>query len=117
MQSSFAVKRTRDNQESVRGVLYLDASETEEIQDAFNQKIPFVIVNANQNPHNITVDFLKQNFPELPVTCFNPESNSEHIQLDDVLGRIQNGEKYRLRADVFLGRQLEKYFNTEASRK
>ena len=95
-----------------RGILYIDASETERIQEAFRAKVPFVIENAQQNPHGVNVDFIKNAFPDLDVTCFNPESNSEHIQLGDLLGRIQNGEKYRLRADVFLGRRLEKYFNT-----
>ena len=91
----------------------LPASDAAAIRAAFERKAPFIIEGAEQNPHDITVDFLKQQFPELPVTCFNPESNSEHIQLDDLLTRIQAGEKYRLRADVFLGRRLEQYFDTD----
>lgn len=92
---------------------YFDASETEKIAQAFRQKIPFVIEGAEPNPNNVNVSFLKKNFPDLQVTCFNPESNSEHIQLDRLLDKIEQGEKYRLRADVFLGRRLEQFFYTD----
>ncbi len=112
MQASLAMTHTQVTDRPVDAVAYFDASDTEGIRDAFERKVPFVIENAQQNPHNIDVDFLKRNYPDLPVTCFNPESNSEHIQLDDLLTRIENGEKYRLRADVFLGRRLEQFFNT-----
>ncbi len=95
-----------------RGVPYFEASDTEGIRAAFERKIPFVIRNAEPNPHGVSVDFLRQSFPDLNVTCFNPESNSESIQLDTLLQRIQDGEKYRLRADVGLGRRLEQYFDT-----
>lgn len=98
--------------QSVDRIQYIDASETDRIRENFEKKIPFVIENAQQNPHGVDVKFLKENMGDMQVTCFNPESNSEHIQLDTLLNKINDGEKYRLRADVFLGRRLERFFNT-----
>ena len=95
-----------------RQVLTLDASDPDGIRAAFARKAPFVIRNANPNPSGINVAFLEETFSELQVTCFNPESDSEHIQLGTLLQRIGAGEKYRLRADVGLGRRLEQYFDT-----
>ena len=112
MQANLRTPETNGIRESVESILYLDASAQEKIREAFDKKVPFVIQNAEQNPNGVDVNFLKENFPDLQVTCFNPESNSEHTQLGDLLQRIENGEKYRLRADVFLGRRLEKFFNT-----
>ncbi len=97
---------------SVERVEYIDASDGERIRETFKRKVPFVIENADQNPHGVDVAFLKEQLGDMQVTCFNPESNSEHIQLDTVLGRIEGGEKYRLRADVFLGRRLARYFKS-----
>ena len=91
----------------------LPASDAAAIRAAFERKAPSSRCRAESTTSRSTS---KQQFPELPVTCFNPESNSEHIQLDDLLTRIQAGEKYRLRADVFLGRRLEQYFDTDYDR-
>jgi len=99
--------------DTVKNIRYIDSCDNALIQKAFKEKRPFVIKNAGQNPHEVDVNFLAKNFPDLGVTCFNPESNSEHIQLGDLIQRIDAGEKYRLRADVFLGRRLEKFFNTK----
>ena len=104
--------QSRTPQQSLKSIPSIDSSDKTQIRKTFEEKMPFVILNAGQNPHNVDVDFIKANFSELQVTSFNPESNSEHIQLGDLLSRIKNGEKYRLRADVFLGRRLEKFFNT-----
>ena len=98
---------------SVPQVPVFDASDTEGIKEAFGRKVPFIIENAEQNPHQVDVAFIRERFPDLDVTCFNPDSNSEHIQLGELLDRINDGEKYRLRADVFLGRRLERFFNTD----
>mgnify|MGYP004333689913 CR=1 FL=1 len=71
---------------SVPTVPTIDASQSEEIAAAFERKTPFIIENAGQNPHAVDMDFISERYPELQVTCFNPESNSEHIQLGDLLG-------------------------------
>ena len=115
MQSSLAVNPSKESGKIAKRILYIDASETERISEAFSKKVPFVIENAQQNPHGIDVAFLQENYPELDVTCFNPESNSEHIKLGPLLRRILDGEKYRLRADVILGRRLTQYFDTHYS--
>ena len=108
--STSAAQRHRG---SISAVPAIDASQTDEIAAAFERKTPFIIENAGQNPHHVDMAFIEERFPDLQVTCFNPESNSEHIQLDDLLGRIKRGEKYRLRADVFLGRRLDRFFKTD----
>ena len=94
-------------------VQVIDASETELIREAFEKKLPFVIDDAGQNPHGVSVDFLQKHLGDMQVTCFNPESNSEEMPLDTVLARIKGGEKYRLRADVNLGRRLKWLFNSD----
>ena len=99
--------------QKVDRIPHIDAAQTEEIQQAFDKKIPFVITNAGQNPHGIDVEFMQENLGDLDVTCFNPESNSEHIQLGTLLTRIKRGEKYRLRADAILGDRLAQYFNLD----
>ena len=98
---------------SVSRVRTIDASDTDQIQATFERKVPFIIENADQNPHGVDLDFLAENYPDQLVTCFNPESNSEHIQLDDLVEHIKAGEKYRLRADVVLGRCLDRFFDTD----
>ena len=99
--------------QSVDRVQTYDVSETDKIQAAFDRKVPFIIEGAEQNPHGVDMAFIEERYADLPVTCFNPESNSEHIQLDTLLRRIKRGEKYRLRADVFLGRRLDQFFSTD----
>ena len=81
------------------------------IQELFDAKIPFVIKGAQLNPHGVNSDFLRRELGQLKVSCFSPEYTSEHMQLDELLYRIQRGEKYRLRADVSLGRKLQQYFD------
>ena len=120
MQGSLAITKPQSEEptaaqrlrQGVERVEVIDASEGERIREAFKRKVPFVIENAEQNPHAIDVSFLKEELGEMEVTCFNPESNSEHIQLGTALSRIEAGEKYRLRADVSLGRRLARYFDT-----
>ena len=97
--------------QQVGTIAHIDAANTTAIQNAFDKKIPFVITNAGQNPNGINMAFLEENLGDVEVTCFNPESNSEHIQLDTLLDRIKRGEKYRLRADAVLGDRLAQYFN------
>ena len=120
MQSSLVATETNTPQptaaealrQGVRHVEVIDARDADRIQTAFKKKVPFVIENAEQNPHGVDVNFLKEQLGDMQVTCFNPASNSEHIQLDTVLSRIEAGEKYRLRADVSLGRRLARFFDT-----
>jgi len=96
-----------------RTVRYINAQDTALIHSTFEEKLPFVIKGEKQNPHQVNVAYLEENFSDLQVTCFNPNSTSEHIQLGDLLGRIKKGEKYRLRADVFLGRRLAEFFDAQ----
>ena len=99
--------------QSVARVRTIDASNTALIRETFEKKIPFIIEGAEQNPEGIDVDFLKRELGDMQVTCFNPESNSEHLRLGTVLERIERGEKYRLRADVNLGRRLARFFKSD----
>ena len=43
---------------SVSSVQYIDASDTARIRETFEKKVPFVIENAEQNPHGIDVGFV-----------------------------------------------------------
>ena len=106
-------KIIQHRKEILEEIPYYDVSETQKISEAFNRKHPFVIQHPNSNPHNVNVAFLQEKFSDLQVTCFNPQSNSEHIDLNTLLTKIEAGEKYRLRADVFLGRRLEQFFDTD----
>ena len=97
----------------IAAVPYIDASDTARIRETFKRKVPFIIENAQQNPHNVDLAYLEKHHSDLNVTCFNPESHSEHTTLGPLLQRIKAGEKYRLRADVFLGRQLGALFQAK----
>ena len=120
MQGSLTLTKARSEhpnaaaafRKSVDRVAVIDASDKAAIRETFERKVPFIIDNAEQNPHGIDVNFLKEELGQMQVTCFNPDSHSEHIQLDRVLERIERGEKYRLRADVLLGRRLAQYFKS-----
>ena len=118
MQATNAITTTRSQQPSAakqfRGsiatVPHIDASDTKQIRETFKKKVPFIIENAQQNPHGVDMAYLENNLADLKVTCFNPESKSEHTTLGPLLQRIKAGEKYRLRADVFIGRKLGALF-------
>ena len=109
-----AAQRLRGQVESVP---VLQGSDSAGVRAAFESKLPFIIDAAGQNPHGVTLQSVERMFADLPVTCFNPDSNSEHILLGDLLSRVRRGEKYRLRADVLLGRRLAHLFDSSAFNK
>ena len=70
--------------QQIKEVQTIHASEGALIREAFEKKLPFVIDGAEQNPHGVDVDFLQAHLGDRQVTCFNPESNSEHMPLGTV---------------------------------
>ncbi|HAN31865.1 MAG TPA: hypothetical protein DCQ06_09740 [Myxococcales bacterium] len=90
---------------------YVDANDPAQIEAHYKAKIPFVITGADINPHGIDSAHLRDNYGDLQVSCFSPSCTSQKIELEQMFERIAAGDKYRLRADIPLGRCLEGFFS------
>jgi|GEM_PF-2606949 len=98
---------------SLTQIPYVSANDEAGIQSCFEAKIPFVIHGAELNPHAVSCRQLNADYGDLTVSCFSPDYESNRINLGEMLERIKKGEKFRLRADVQLGRRLERFFSIE----
>ena len=95
----------------LRHIPYVAAEDTAQIRALYAAKLPFVITGADSNPAGVTCQTLRERFSDLEVSCFSPDYTSERIALGELLDRVDAGEKYRLRADIPLGRRLAKLFD------
>lgn len=81
------------------------------VKDYFlNEKKPFVVRNSIKN--NINLDFLNKKFKDLDVLSLNPKSEKEKLKFQDLVKKVKNGEKYRLRANTKIGNKLSRYIDT-----
>ena len=83
----------------------------EQIRQCYTAGHPFVIEGATVQDQPLSVTNLKERMSDEEVTCFNPEYHSDRMTMGELLRRIGEGEKYRIRADVQLGALFAPHFD------
>ena len=73
-------------------------------------KKPFIIRNIFKSKVNI--DFLKAKFKNEKVLSLNQNSDKELLKVSKLIKKIENGEKYRLRANTKLGNKIFSYLDS-----
>ncbi len=89
----------------------IPAGDWTQIQDCYQAGHPFVIEGATVQDKELSVSDLRERIANEEVTCFNPDSLSARMTMGDLLDKIERGEKYRIRADVQLGKLLAQHFD------
>jgi hypothetical protein len=84
----------------------------EQIRACYQAGHPFVIEGATVQDQQLSIDDLRERIADEEVTCFNPEYLSDKMTMGELLNRVEQGEKYRIRADVQLGKLFSQHFNT-----
>jgi hypothetical protein len=80
------------------------------VEDYFlNIKKPFVIRGITKS--NVNLNFLDENFSEIQVFTLNPKSEKEKLSISNLIKKVRNGEKYRLRANTSLGNKISNYID------
>ena len=91
--------------------IFTSNTSIEEIKSYFQkEKKPF-IVKKIINP-NIDLDFLFKKFKNEEIISLNPNSDKETLSVSELIFKIKNGEKYRLRANTKLGNKITQYIDT-----
>ena len=73
-----------------------------EIQNYFNtEKRPFVIKNAFSS--NIDLNYLEKHFSKQDVIALNENSDKEILSMSELIKKVNQGKKYRLRANTKIG--------------
>ena len=91
--------------------IFTSNTSIEEIKSYFQkEKKPF-IVKKIINP-NIDLDFLFKKFKNEKIISLNPNSDKETLSVSELIFKIKNGEKYRLRANTKLGNKITQYIDT-----
>ena len=75
-----------------------------------NKKKPFIVRNVMKS--KINLDFLIEKFKEEEVVSLNPNSDKEILSVGNLIKKVKNGKKYRLRANTKLGNKVSKYIDT-----
>ena len=92
-------------------MIFNKSSSLNEIKEYFqNQKKPFIVRNVMKS--KINLDFLVDKFKEEEVISLNPNSDKEILSVGSLIQKIENGKKYRLRANTKLGNKVCKYIDT-----
>ena len=73
-------------------------------------KKPFIIRNIFKSKVNI--DFLKAKFKNEKVLSLNQNSDKELLKVSKLIKKIENGKKYRLRANTKLGNKIFSYLDS-----
>jgi len=82
-----------------------------EIQNYFNtEKKPFVIKNAFSS--NIDLNYLEKHFSNQDVIALNENSDKETMSVSQLIRKVNQGKKYRLRANTKIGNQLKEHIDT-----
>ena len=82
-----------------------------DIQNYFKkQKKPFIVKRIIDT--NIDLKFLKEYFGNQDVLALNDNSDKECLTMAQLIDKVNNGKKYRLRANTKIGNQLVKYIDT-----
>jgi hypothetical protein len=83
-----------------------------EIQDYFHsEKTPFVIRNAFSS--NIDLNYLEKHFSNQDVIALNENSDKETLSVSQLISKVNQGKKYRLRANTKIGNQLKEHIDTD----
>ena len=89
----------------------IPVSDWERIRECYKAGHPFVIEGASVQDQTLSCQDLRTRIANEEVTCFNPSYRSDRMTMGELLGRIENGEKYRVRADVQLGKLFARHFD------
>ena len=82
-----------------------------EIQNYFNsEKKPFVIKNAFSS--SIDLNYLEKHFSNQDVIALNENSDKEILPMSELINKVNQGKKYRLRANTKIGNQLKEHIDT-----
>ena len=88
--------------------IFTSSSSIEDIKSYFQvQKKPFIVKSIINS--NIDLNFLNKKFKNEKIISLNPNSDKEILSVSELIIKIQNGEKYRLRANTKLGNKITQY--------
>ena len=83
----------------------------DEIQNYFNnEKKPFVIKKVLSS--NIDLNYLERYFSSQDVIALNENSDKEILPMSELINKVNQGKKYRLRANTKIGNQLKEHIDT-----
>ena len=86
-------------------------TDLDEIQNYFNsEKKPFVIKNAFKS--DIDLNYLEKYFSSQDVIALNENSDKEILPMSELISKVNQGKKYRLRANTKIGNQLKEHIDT-----
>ena len=96
----------------ITNVPRIPAGDWKQIQACYKAGHPFVIEGATVQDQELSVTDLRERIANEEVTCFNPDSLSDRMTMGELLDKIEQGEKYRIRADVQLGKLFAQHFDS-----